>query len=207
MLQMKTKASITLPELPYMQNALEPVISARTISIHYGKHHAGYVDKLNDLVAGTPFDGRPLAEIVVRAAEDRKSTAIFHNAAQAWNHTFYWHSMCGSGGGEPAGKLKSAIERDFGAVAKFREAFSKAAAGEFGSGWTWLVAGTDGKLKIVATDNADTPLVYGETPLLTIDLWEHAYYLDYQNRRADYVAAWLDKLVDWSFAEKNLSSL
>ena len=203
MLQMKAKASITLPELPYMENALEPVISARTISIHYGKHHAGYVDKLNDLIAGTPFDGRPLAEIVVRAAEDPKSTAIFHNAAQTWNHTFYWHSMRAKGGGEPAGKLKSAIERDFGEVAKFREAFSKAAAGEFGSGWTWLVAGKDGKLKIVATDNADTPLAYGETPLLTIDLWEHAYYLDYQNRRADYVAAWLDKLVDWSFAERN----
>ena len=207
MFQMKAKVGITLPELPYIESALEPVISARTISIHYGKHHAGYVDKLNDLVAGTPFDGRPLAEIVVRAAKDPKSTAIFHNAAQAWNHTFYWHSMRAEGGGEPAGKLKSAIERDFGEVTKFREAFSKAAAGEFGSGWTWLVAGMDGKIKIVATDNADTPLAYGETPLLTIDLWEHAYYLDYQNRRADYVAAWLDKLVDWTFAERNLDSL
>jgi Fe-Mn family superoxide dismutase len=207
MLQMKAKVSITLPELPYVESALEPVISARTISVHYGKHHAGYVDKLNDLIAGTPFDGRPLAEIVVRAAEDPKSTAIFHNAAQTWNHTFYWHSMRANGGGAPAGKLKSAIERDFGEVAKFREAFSKAAAGEFGSGWTWLVADKDGKLKIVATDNADTPLAYGETPLLTIDLWEHSYYLDYQNRRADYVAAWLDKLVDWSFAERNLGAL
>jgi superoxide dismutase, Fe-Mn family len=206
MLQKKVKVSITLPKLPYMENALEPVISARTISIHYGKHHAGYVDKLNELVAGTPFDGRPLAEIVVGAAEDPKSTAIFHNAAQAWNHTFYWHSMRAKGGGEPAGKLKSAIERDFGEVATFLKAFSKAAAGEFGSGWTWLVAGKDGTLKIVATDNADTPLAYGETPLLTIDLWEHAYYLDYQNRRADYVAAWLDKLADWSFAERNLGS-
>jgi superoxide dismutase, Fe-Mn family len=207
MLQMKAKVSITLPELPYPENALEPVISARTISIHYGKHHAGYVDKLNDLVVGTPFDGRPLAEIVARTAEDPKSTAIFHNAAQAWNHTFYWHSMRARGGGEPAGKLKSAIERDFGDVATFREAFSKAAAGEFGSGWTWLVADKEGKLKIVATDNADTPLVHEERPLLTIDLWEHAYYLDYQNRRADYVAAWLDKLADWSFAERNLGSL
>jgi Fe-Mn family superoxide dismutase len=207
MLQMKTKVSVTLPELPYRENALEPVISARTISIHYGKHHAGYVDKLNDLIAGTPSDGRPLAEIVVRAAADPRSTAIFHNAAQTWNHTFYWHSMRAKGGGEPAGELKSAIERDFGDVAKFREAFSKAAAGEFGSGWTWLVVGKDGKLKIVATDNADTPLAHGETPLLTIDLWEHSYYLDYQNRRADYVAAWLDKLVDWSFAERNFGSL
>ena len=206
MLQMKAKVSITLPELPYPENALEPVISARTISIHYGKHHAGYVDKVNELVAGTPFDGRPLEEIIVDTAKDAKSTAIFHNAAQTWNHTFYWNSMRAKGGGEPAGKLKSAIERDFGEVAKFREAFSKAAAGEFGSGWTWLVAGKDGKLKIVATDNADTPLADGETPLLTIDLWEHAYYLDYQDRRADYVAAWLDKLADWSFAEKNLGS-
>jgi superoxide dismutase, Fe-Mn family len=161
---------------------------------------------VNELVAGTPFDGRPLEEIIVDTAKDAKSTAIFHNAAQTWNHTFYWNSMRAKGGGEPAGKLKSAIERDFGEVAKFREAFSKAAAGEFGSGWTWLVAGKDGKLKIVATDNADTPLADGETPLLTIDLWEHAYYLDYQNRRADYVAAWLDKLADWSFAERNLGS-
>ena len=206
MLQMKAKVSITLPELPYMENALEPVISARTVSVHYRKHHAGYVDKLNDLVAGTPFDGRPLAEIIVRAAEDPNSTAIFHNAAQAWNHTFYWHSMRAKGGGEPAGKLKSAIERDFGDFARFHGAFSEAAAGQFGSGWTWLVAGKDGKLKIVATDNADTPLAHDERPLLTIDLWEHAYYLDYQNRRADYVAAWLDKLADWSFAERNLGS-
>jgi len=207
MLQMKAKVGITLPELPYMENALEPVISARTISVHYRKHHAGYVDKLNDLVAGTPFDGRPLAEIIVRAAKDPKSRAIYHNAAQTWNHTFYWHSMRAKGGGEPADELKSAIERDFGGVARFREAFSEAAAGQFGSGWTWLVAGKDGKLKIVATDNADTPLAHDERPLLTIDLWEHAYYLDYQNLRADYVAAWLDKLLDWSFAERNLVSL
>jgi Fe-Mn family superoxide dismutase len=206
MLQTKAKVSIVLPELPYMENALEPVISARTISIHYGKHHAGYVDKLNDLIAGTPFDGRPLAEIVVRAAGDPKSTAIFHNAAQTWNHAFYWHSMRAKGGGEPAGKLKSAIERDFGDFARFHEAFSEAAAGQFGSGWIWLVAGKDGKLKIVATSNADTPLAHDERPLLSLDLWEHAYYLDYQDRRADYVAAWLDQLVDWSFAERNLGS-
>jgi superoxide dismutase, Fe-Mn family len=206
MLQMKAKVSITLPELPYMENALEPVISARTVSVHYRKHHAAYVDKLNDLIAGTPFDGRPLAEILVRAAKDPNSTAIFHNAAQTWNHTFYWHSMRAKGGDEPAGKLKSAIERDFGDFARFHEAFSEAAAGQFGSGWTWLVAGKDGKLKIVATGNADTPLAHDERPLLALDLWEHAYYLDYQDRRADYVAAWLDQLVDWSFAERNLGS-
>jgi len=206
MSQTKAKISITLPELPYMEDALEPVISARTVRIHYGKHHAGYVDKLNELIAGTPYDGRPLAEIIVRAAKDPTSTAIFHNAAQTWNHTFYWHGMCAKGGGEPSGALKSAIERDFGGVARFREAFSEAAAGQFGSGWTWLVAGKDGKLKIAATDNADTPLAHGDRPLVAIDLWEHAYYLDYQNRRADYVAAWFDKLVDWSFAESNLGS-
>jgi Fe-Mn family superoxide dismutase len=141
MLQMKAKVSITLPELPYMENALEPVISARTVSVHYRKHHAGYVDKLNDLVAGTPFDGRPLAEIVVRAAKDPNSTVIFHNGAQAWNHTFYWNSMRATGGGEPAGKLKSAIERDFGDFAGFHEAFSEVAASQFGSGWIWLAVG------------------------------------------------------------------
>src|SRR4029434_1569196 len=141
---MREKARSTLLELPYMENALEPVISARTISIHYGKHHAGYVDKVNELVAGTPFDGRPLEEIIVDTAKDAKSTAIFHNAAQTWNHTFYWHGMRAKGGGQPAGKLKSAIERDFGEVAKFREAFSKAAAGEFGSGLTWVGRGHKG---------------------------------------------------------------
>jgi superoxide dismutase, Fe-Mn family len=181
---------------------LEPVISARTLSFHHGKHHAGYVAKLNELVDGTPYAGRPLDEVVMRTAKDPTAKLIFNNAAQAWNHDFYWRSMQPKGGGIPGGALGGAIERDFNGLAEFRAAFAKAATGEFGSGWAWLVAGKDGKLKIAATDDADTPIVRGEKPLLTIDVWEHAYYLDYQNRRPDYIAAWLDKLVNWEFAEK-----
>jgi Fe-Mn family superoxide dismutase len=205
MLENKAKASFTLSKLPYEENALEPVISARTLSFHYGKHHAGYVAKLNELVEGTPYVGCPLNEVVARSAKDPAAKLIFNNAAQAWNHEFYWRSMRPQGGGKPGGALATAIERDFGGLAKFRTAFAKAAAGEFGSGWAWLVAGKDGKLKIAATDDADTPIVRGEKPLLAIDVWEHAYYLDYQNRRPDYIAAWLDKLVNWEFAERNLN--
>src|ERR1019366_825802 len=202
MIENKAKPSFTLPKLPYEENALEPVISARTLSFHYGKHHAGYVAKLNELVEGTPYKGRPLDEVVTRTAKDPATKLIFNNAAQAWNHDFYWRSMRPKGGGIPGGALGSAIERDFGGLAEFRTAFSKAAAGEFGSGWAWLVAGKDRKLKIAATDDADTPIVRGEKPLLTIDVWEHAYFLDYQNRRPDYIAAWLDKLANWEFAGK-----
>ena len=204
MLMTKAKTTFTLPQLPYGENALEPVISARTISFHYGKHHAGYVDTLNKLVAGTSFDGRPLEEIVLKAAKDPETAAIFHNAAQVWNHNFYWLSMAAKGGGEPAGKLKRSIESEFGNFKDFRNAFAKAAVGEFGSGWVWLIVNREGKLAIAVTDNADTPLTDGTKPLITLDVWEHAYYLDFQNRRADYVASWLDKLVDWSFAERNL---
>ena len=203
MLESKAKTSFTLPMLPYEENALEPVISARTVSFHYGKHHAGYVTKLNELVEGSPYAGQPLDKVVTRAAKDPAAKAIFNNAAQAWNHDFYWRSMRPQGGGTPGGALRDAIERDIGGLAEFRTAFAKAAAGEFGSGWAWLVVGKDGKLKIATTDDADTPIVRGETPLLTIDVWEHAYYLDYQNRRPDYIAAWLDKLINWEFAEKN----
>jgi superoxide dismutase, Fe-Mn family len=200
MLESKAKASVTLPKLPYEENALEPVISARTVSFHYGKHHAGYVAKLNELIEGSPYAGRPLDDVVTRAAKDPAAKAIFNNAAQAWNHDFYWRSMRPGGG-----TLRDAIERDIGGLAEFRTAFAKAAAGEFGSGWAWLVADKDRKLKIATTDDADTPIVRGDTPLLTIDVWEHAYYLDYQNRRPDYIAAWLDKLINWEFAEKNFS--
>jgi superoxide dismutase, Fe-Mn family len=199
------KTTVSLPQLPYADNALEPVISARTISFHYGKHHAGYVDTLNKLVAGTPFAGRPLEEIVLRSAKDLTATAIFHNAAQVWNHNFYWLSMAAKGGGEPAGKLMRAIESDFGSFKDFRAVFTKAAVGEFGSGWVWLIVNRASKLEIVATADADTPLTDGKTPLVALDVWEHAYYLDFQNRRADYIAAWLDKLVDWAFAEKQLA--
>jgi superoxide dismutase, Fe-Mn family len=203
MLESKAKASVTLPKLPYEENALEPVISARTVSFHYGKHHAGYVAKLNELIEGSPYAGRPLDDVVTRAAKDPAAKAIFNNAAQAWNHDFYWRSMRPQGGGTPGGALRDAIERDIGGLAEFRTAFTKAAAGEFGSGWAWLVADKDRKLKIATTDDAGTPIVRGDTPLLTIDVWEHAYYLDYQNRRPDYIAAWLDKLINWDFAEKN----
>ena len=144
----------------------------------------------------------PLEEIVKRSATSEKDKAIFNNAGQAWNHDFYWHSMSPKGG-EPTGKLKDALQSSFGGVKEFKEAFTKAAVAQFGSGWAWLVKGKDGKLKITTTSNADTPIAHGETPLLTADVWEHAYYLDYQNRRPDHLKAWLDKLANWSFAEKN----
>jgi Fe-Mn family superoxide dismutase len=199
----KPKNAFTLPALPYADNALEPVISAKTISIHHGKHHAAYVTKLNELVAGTSYDGMGLEEIVKKSAGNDKDKAIFNNAAQAWNHDFYWQSMAPKGG-EPMGKIKDALQSSFGGVKEFKDAFQKAAVAQFGSGWAWLVKGKDGKLKITTTSNADTPVARGETPLLTADVWEHAYYLDYQNRRPDHVTAWLDKLANWSFAEKNL---
>ena len=207
MLESKAKPSFVLPELPYEENALEPVISARTLSFHHGKHHAGYVTKLNQLVEGSIYAGRPLDEVVKKSAEDPAAKMVFNNAAQAWNHDFYWRSMRPRGGGTPGGALRDAIGRDFGGVSEFRAAFAKAAAGEFGSGWAWLVAGAGGTLKIAATDDADTPIVRGERPLLTIDVWEHAYYLDYQNRRPDYIAAWLDNLINWEFAEVNFSAI
>ncbi len=200
---MTKDAIITLPPLPYPENALEPVISARTVSFHYGKHHAGYVNTLNQLIEDTTYAGRPLEEIVQQTAQAPKAETIFHNAAQVWNHNFYWLSMAGKGGGEPSGKLKRAIDSDFGHFADFRKDFTKAAVGEFGSGWVWLIVNREGKLEIIVTSNADTPLTNGKKPLITLDLWEHAYYLDFQNRRADYIASWFDKLVDWRFAEKN----
>src|SRR3954471_4487023 len=184
---------VALPELPYADDALEPVISSRTVSFHYGHHHAGYVANLNSLAFGTPYAGLSLEDVIQRAAKDPAATAIFNNAAQAWNHEFYWKSMRPKGGGVPTGKLKSCIERDFGTIKEFRDSFTKAAASQFGSGWVWLTVDRKGKLDVVTTRNADTPLTSGVTPLLAIDLWEHAYYLDYQSRRPDYVAAWLAK--------------
>jgi Fe-Mn family superoxide dismutase len=198
----KPKSSFSLPKLPYAENALEPVISGKTISFHHGKHHAAYVDKLNELIAGTPYDGMPLEEVVKVSAKSEKDRAVFNNAGQAWNHDFYWKSMSAEGG-EPGGPIKDALQSSFGGLKEFKEAFAKAAVGQFGSGWAWLVKGKDGKLKITTTSNADTPIAHGETPLLTADVWEHAYYLDYQNRRPDHIKAWLDKLANWTFAEKN----
>jgi superoxide dismutase, Fe-Mn family len=207
MLESKTKPSFALPELPYEESALEPLISARTLSFHHGKHHASYVAKLNQLIEGSVYAGRPLDEVVRRSAGDPAAKRVFNNAAQAWNHDFYWRSMRPKGGGAPGGALRGAIDRDFGGVSEFHTAFAKAAAGEFGSGWAWLVVDKGGALKIAATDDADTPIVRGERPLLTIDVWEHAYYLDYQNRRADYIAAWLDNLISWEFADVNFSAV
>jgi Fe-Mn family superoxide dismutase len=203
----KSKAPFTLPALPYAENALEPVISSKTISFHHGKHHKAYVDKLNELIAGTPYESMSLEEIVAKSAKSEKDKAIFNNAGQAWNHDFYWKSMAapaGGKGGEPAGKIKDALQSSFGGLKEFQEAFAKAAVAQFGSGWAWLVKGKDGKLKITTTSNADTPIAHGETALLTADVWEHAYYLDYQNRRPDHVKDWVEKLANWSFAEKNL---
>ena len=198
-----TSPPITLPALPYEQSALQPVISANTLSFHYGKHHKGYVDTLNKLIAGTEFADMPLEKIIKATSGKSDHTAIFNNAAQAWNHTFYWHSLAPKGGGEPPAALKSLIDASFGSVDACKKEWTAAAVGQFGSGWAWLVLDGE-KLKIVKTANANTPLAQSARPLLTIDVWEHAYYLDYQNRRADHVIAVLDKLVNWEFAQQNL---
>ena len=192
-----------LPSLPYAENALDPVISANTISFHYGKHHKAYVDNLNKLVTGTKFADLPLEKIIAGTAGKADKTAIFNNASQAWNHAFYWNSLTPKGGGEPPIALKQKIEASFGTLDACKKELAAAAMAQFGSGWAWLVLDGD-KLKVVKTGNADSPLTKGMKPLLTIDVWEHAYYLDYQNRRADYVNAVLDKLVNWSFAADNL---
>ncbi|HZP99806.1 MAG TPA: superoxide dismutase [Reyranella sp.] len=199
----KPKGQFHQIKLPYAENGLEPVISSKTISFHYGKHHAAYVAKLNELVAGTPYESMSLEEVVKKAAKSEKDKAIFNNAGQAWNHDFYWQSMA-SKPSEPSSKVKQALEASFGGLKEFREAFEKAAVAQFGSGWAWLVKGGDGKLKITTTSNADTPIAHGETPLLTCDVWEHAYYLDYQNKRPDHLKAWLEKLPNWTFVEKHL---
>lgn len=194
-----------LPPLPYADNALDPVISANTIGFHYGKHHKAYVDNLNNLVARTEFADLSLEKIIATTAGHAEWTAIFNNAAQTWNHTFYWRSLRANGGGEPPTALKQKIEASFGSVDACKKELATAATTQFGSGWAWLVLDGD-KLKVVKTSNADVPLTKGMKPLLTIDVWEHAYYLDYQNRRADYVSAVLDKLVNWGFAADNLGS-
>ena len=199
----ETATAYVLPPLPYAQNALEPVISANTISFHYGKHHKAYVDNLNKLVAGTELAVLPLEKIITATAGNADKIAIFNNAAQAWNHTFYWNSLTPNGGGEPPAALKQKIEESFGTVDACKKELATAATTQFGSGWAWLVLDGD-KLKVVKTGNADSPLTKGMKPLLTIDVWEHAYYLDYQNRRADYVNAVLDKLINWGFAADNL---
>ena len=189
--------------LPYANNALEPVISANTISFHYGKHHNAYVDNLNKLLAKTEFVSLKLEKIITETAGKADKTAIFNNAAQTWNHTFYWNSLKPNGGGEPPAMLKKKIEDSFGTVDVCKKELAATAMSQFGSGWVWLAL-DDGKLKVVKTGNADSPLTKGMKPLLTIDVWEHAYYLDYQNRRADYLSAVIEKLINWSFASDNL---
>jgi superoxide dismutase, Fe-Mn family len=195
-------AAQTLPPLPYAQDALEPVISARTLEFHYGKHHQGYFTNLNKLIAGTPMADLPLEKIVTDSADNPEKAGIFNNAAQVWNHTFYWKSMKPGGAFMPA-ELRSAVEKAFGSVENLKKELSQAAVSQFGSGWAWLVKQGEA-LKVVKTANAQCPITSGQTPLLTIDVWEHAYYLDYQNRRADYAAAVIEKLLNWEFALENL---
>ncbi|NLZ17154.1 MAG: superoxide dismutase [Desulfobulbaceae bacterium] len=200
----KNSAIFTLPELPFADDALEPVISAKTLSFHHGKHHKAYVDNLNKLIEGTDLAGKSLEDIIKATAGKQDKAGIFNNAAQVWNHTFYWNSLKKDGGGEPPAELKKKIDGAFGSFDNFKKEFANAAVTQFGSGWAWLV--TDGTaLRIVKTGNAEVPFTdTGLKPLLTIDVWEHAYYLDFQNRRPDYANAVIDKLLNWDFALKNL---
>lgn len=196
--------SFTLPALPYARDALAPHISAETLDIHHGKHHAAYVAKLNTLLEGHELAGQSLEDIVKATAGQPAKAGMFNNAAQIWNHTFYWHSMAPNGGGAPGGELATMIDRDFGSLDALKTTFADAGATQFGSGWAWLVL-KDGKLEVRKTANAETPLTEaGVTPLLTMDVWEHAYYVDFRNRRPDYIATFLDHLVNWDFAAANL---
>jgi Fe-Mn family superoxide dismutase len=192
--------AFSLPALPYDKAALAPHISAETLEFHHGKHHQAYVTNLNKLLEGKPEASQSLEDVIRSSAEG----PIFNNAAQIWNHTFYWHSMKPSGGGQPTGDLADAIKRDFGSFEKFAEAFTVAATTQFGSGWAWLVLGSDKKLAVTKTSNADLPSKHGQKPLLTIDVWEHAYYIDYRNARPKYIETFLGHLANWNFALENL---
>ncbi|HEY8038893.1 MAG TPA: superoxide dismutase [Polyangiaceae bacterium] len=191
--------AFTLPPLPYDKSALAPHISAETLEFHHGKHHAAYVTNLNKLVEGKPEASKSLEDIILSS-----EGGVFNNAAQIWNHTFYWHSMKPGGGGQPTGDLADAIKRDFGSLEKFAEEFSTAGATQFGSGWAWLVLGKDKKLAVTKTPNADLPMKHGQKALLTMDVWEHAYYIDYRNARPKYIETFLKSLVNWDFALENL---
>ena len=193
-----------LPALPYPADALEPHMSANTFSYHHAKHHKAYVDNLNKLIAGTEFEGQSLVDIVKNS--EGKNPGVFNNAAQVWNHTFFWNSLKKDGGGQPTGEIAAKIVADFGSYDAFAEAFKTAGATQFGSGWAWLVLGTDGKLKVVKTANAETPFTKGDKPLVTCDVWEHAYYLDYQNLRPKFLQVFLNNLVNWDFANQNLAA-
>jgi len=198
-------APFSLPPLPYADTALEPLISANTLSYHYAKHHKTYVDNLNKLVEGKDLAGMSLEEIIHASAGKADMAGVFNNAAQVWNHTFYWNSLKPNGGGKPTGAIAAAIDKDLGGYDKFKADLSAAAVTQFGSGWAWLVSDA-GTLKIVKTGNAEVPLTKGQKPLLTIDVWEHAYYLDYQNLRAKYVETLIDKLLNWDFANQNFAA-
>lgn len=194
-----------LPPLPWAENALEPTISANTISFHYGKHHRTYLETLNKLIAGTDLESKSLDEVIAATAGDPARVAIFNNAAQTWNHTFYWNSLKPGGGGAPTGELAERLTAAFGSYAQFAEQLKATAVGRFGSGWAWLVL-ENGQLKLMSTGNAEKPMPPQQKALLVIDVWEHAYYLDYQNRRPDYVQAVIDHLLNWEFAAANLAS-
>ena len=195
----------TLPALPYDLDALEPHISRATLEFHHGKHHAAYVTNLNNLISGTELENSSLEEIIVAVAGDTGKAGIFNNAAQVWNHSFYWQCIKPAGGGAPSGALLDKINADLGSFEAFVEQFKAAGATQFGSGWAWLVL-DNGSLKVTKTPNADLPLAHGQTALLTMDVWEHAYYLDYQNRRPDYMTTFLEKLVNWDFVAANLAA-
>jgi len=187
-----------LPKLPYAMDALAPHISKETFEFHYGKHHQAYVTNLNGLIKGTEFENSSLEDIIRKSAG-----GVFNNAAQVWNHTFFWHSMKPAGGGKPSGALAAAIDKKWGSFDAFKEAFTKSAVGNFGSGWTWLVKKADGSVDIVNTSNAGTVLTTADTALLTIDVWEHAYYIDFRNARPKFVETFLNSLANWDFAAKN----
>ena len=192
-----------LPALPYAKDALAPHISANTLDFHYGKHHNAYVTNLNNLTENSPLASASVEEVVKEVAGNADKVGVFNNAAQVWNHTFYWHCMKPGGGGAPSGELAAEIDKAFGGLDKFLEEFKNAAVTQFGSGWAWLAI-DGGALKIVKTGNADSPIAHGQTPLLTVDVWEHAYYHDFQNRRPDYVQTFLDNLINWDFVAENL---
>lgn len=195
-----------LPALPYEKNALEPHMSANTFDFHHGKHHNTYIVNLNGMLDGSDLADASLEDIIKATAGDPAKAGMFNNAAQVWNHTFFWNSMKPNGGGAPTGELAAKIDSDLGGFDAFKDAFKAAGATQFGSGWAWLVVGDGGKLEVVKTPNAETPLTQGKTPLLTCDVWEHAYYLDYQNRRPDFLASFLDNLANWDFAAENLAN-
>jgi Fe-Mn family superoxide dismutase len=195
----------TLPPLPWAENALEPVISARTIGLHYGKHHRTYVNKLNELVAGTPLAQMPLEQVIRESAGNKERQKIFNNAAQAWNHTFFWNCLRPAAGARPEGELARRVDADLGGLERFQKEFARVAVDTFGSGWAWLVD-RGGKLEIVSTSNAGTPLTTDATPLLTLDVWEHAYYIDYENRRPEFADAVIGKLLNWEFAARQLEA-